>query len=143
MFSQKISDKPEDYFSIENAVSFDKKTGLNNPDKAIKYHKDGSLFFVENCPNFIYKNKEYDIQKILPTCIKILELKEHKNGSKIEGIVLLNQQLTYVSFDPNKHKVDKEIDLGNYEIKSNLIMDLNSIYFIDGMNRLLEIQVDL
>ena len=142
VFSQKLSDKQDEYFSLENANSFDKKLGINNPDKPIKYHKNGSLFFIENCPNFIYKNKEYDIQKILPTCTKILELKEHKNGSKIEGIVLLNQQLTYVSFDPIKSKVDREIDLGNYEIKSNLIIDLNSIYFIDGMNRLLEIQVD-
>lgn len=142
VFSQKLSDKPDEYFTLENANSFDEKLGINNPDKPIKYHKNGSLFFTENCPNFIYKNKEYDVQKILPSCSKILELKEHKNASKIEGIVLLNQQLTYVSFDPNKSKVDREIDLGNYEIKSNLIMDLNSIYFIDGMNRLLEIQVD-
>lgn len=143
VFCQKLSDNPDEYFSIENAISFDKKLGLNNPDKPIKYHKNGTLFFIENCPNFIYKNKEYDIQKILPTCSKILELKEHKNGSKIEGIVLLNQQLTYVSFDAESAKIEKQINLGNYEIKSNVIIDSNTVYFIDGLNRIQEIKIDL
>jgi hypothetical protein len=115
---------------------------LNNPDKPIKYHKNGTLFFIENCPNFIYKNKEYDIQKILPTCSKILELKGHKNGSKIEGIVMLNQQLAYVSFDTESDKIEKQINLGNYEIKSNVLMDSNAIYYIDGLNRIQEIKID-